>query len=232
MNPLIAIIPSRGGSKRIPLKSLEKINEKTMLSRTINLAKSAGIFEKIVVSTDSQLIAKEAILAGAEVPSLRSEFFDDISPVSLATIHTFESLLDKNSALSEATIVQLMPNCPFLSVNTLLDCVKTQQEIGSRSLISCINVDAINWFAFTLDNNQPNWIVKDVNLISRTQDKAPIYVPSGSVWIAQGDYLLAHKSFYGPNYQFHEIPFLEGYDIDTKEQLEFARLIEKGIEKN
>jgi CMP-N-acetylneuraminic acid synthetase len=214
------------------MKSLEDINGQTMLSRTINLAKSAGIFEKIVVSTDSQLIAKEAILAGAEVPSLRSEFFDDISPVSLATIHTFKSIMDEKDSFSSATVVQLMPNCPFLSVDTLLDCVKTQQEIGSRSLISCINVDAINWYAFTLDNNQPNWIVKDVNLISRTQDKAPIYVPSGSVWIAQGDYLLAHKSFYGPNYQFHEIPFLEGYDIDTKEQLEFARLIEKGIEKN
>ena len=100
MNPLIAVIPSRGGSKRIPLKSLEKINGQTMLTRTIELAKSADVFTKILVSTDSRLIANEAILAGAEVPSLRSKFFDDNSPVSLATIHTLDSFLKKNDELS------------------------------------------------------------------------------------------------------------------------------------
>jgi CMP-N-acetylneuraminic acid synthetase len=228
MNPLIAIIPSRGGSKRIPLKSLEKINEKTMLSRTIDLAKRSNIFTRILVSTDSQEIADEARLAGAEVPNLRSEFFDDISPVSLATIHTFESLLDKNSALSEATIVQLMPNCPFLSLETLLNCVKAQQSLDNESLLSCVKIDAINWYAFTLEDNDPRWIVKDVNLNARTQDNPSIYVPTGSVWIAKAEYLLTHRSFYGPKYHFHEIPYLEGFDIDTVEQLDFARMIAKG----
>ena len=137
--------------------------------------------------------------------------------------------MEENDSFASATVVQLMPNCPFVSVDTLLDCVKTQQEIANQSLISCINVDAINWYAFTLDNNQPNWIANNVDLNSRTQDNYPIYVPSGSVWIANGNYLLTHKSFYGPTYKFHVIPFLDGYDIDTLDQLELARIIDSGM---
>ena len=232
MNPMIVVIPSRGGSKRIPLKSLEIINGQTMLARTIQLAKSANIFTKILVSTDSQLIADAAILAGAEVPSLRSEFFDDMSPVSLATIHTFESFVKQNESFSDATIVQLMPNCPFLSVQTLLDCVKTHEKLDNQSLLSCVKIDAINWYAFKLENDHPNWIVNDINLDARTQDNPPIFVPSGAVWIAKAEYLHAHKSFYGTRFLFHEIPFLEGYDIDSIEQLDFARVIEKGMRQN
>lgn len=232
MNPLIAVIPSRGGSKRIPLKSLEKINGQTMLTRTIELAKSADVFTKILVSTDSRLIANEAILAGAEVPSLRSKFFDDNSPVSLATIHTLDSFLKKNDNFVNATIVQLMPNCPFLSVESLLDCVKAHEKMDDQSLLSCIKIDAINWYAFTLENNHLNWIVKDINLTARTQDNPPIFVPSGSVWIARAEYLLTHQSFYGPRFQFHEIPFLEGFDIDTVEQLNLARIIDNGMRLN
>ena len=63
----ICIIPARGGSKRIKNKNLRLINKKSLLSYSIEKAKNLKIFERIIVSTDSKLIEKEALLHGAEV---------------------------------------------------------------------------------------------------------------------------------------------------------------------
>lgn len=228
MVPVIAIIPSRGGSKRIPMKSLELLGNQSLIARTIHLAQNADIFSRILVSTDSREIADEAIKSGAEVLNLRDEYFDDYSPVSLATIHTLRSVIQMENSLAKSTVVQLMPNCPFLSLETLLNCIDSQKNSSEQSLISCVRVDPINWYAFTLANHEPRWIADGIDLTARTQDNPPLFVPTGSVWIATASYLIENQSFYGKKYRFHEISQLDGYDIDTVEQLNLARIIYRG----
>lgn len=71
-NRLVAIIPARSGSKRIPDKNITLINGHPLIAYTIHAAKESGIFDKVYVATDSALYAEIAISYGAEVPSLRA----------------------------------------------------------------------------------------------------------------------------------------------------------------
>lgn len=229
--PIIAIIPSRGGSQRIPLKSLEKVGGRSLLQRTIETARDSKLFDRIIVSTDSEKIASEGQKFGAEVPRLRTTASDNLTPVSLATIHTLEQLLEVDSQFLNATVYQLMPNCPFLSLKTLNKAFSKFQRDSTNSLLSAVKADPIHWFAFEIDEyGNYKRIIEGVKDNMRTQDYPTMYVPSGAVWVASTSYLLENRNFYGKNFKFFEVPFIDGFDIDTKEQLEFARtLAEKSL---
>jgi pseudaminic acid cytidylyltransferase len=83
---LIAIIPARGGSKRIPGKNIRPLLGKPAIAYTIEAARESGLFQHIVVSTDSLDIAEVAQQYGAETPFLRDcDLADDFTPVSLIT---------------------------------------------------------------------------------------------------------------------------------------------------
>ena len=107
----IAIIPARGGSKRIPGKNVRELAGRPMIAYTIEAACASGLFERVVVSTDSQEIAEIAERYGAESPFLRDAgLADDVTPVSLATLDALQRL-DPDGGQYD-TLAQLMPNCP------------------------------------------------------------------------------------------------------------------------
>ena len=107
---IIAVIPARMGSKRIPKKNITDFLGKPMIQWTIEQALQSDCFDKVFVSTDSEEISNIAILNGAESPVLRSDAVDDFSPVSEATsaVNQSESLWGKFDI-----VVQLMANCPL-----------------------------------------------------------------------------------------------------------------------
>mgnify|MGYP001436550136 CR=1 FL=1 len=75
----IAVIPARGGSKRIPRKNIKEFFGKPMIAWSIEAAISSNLFDKVVVSTDDQEIAKIAKNLGAEIPFLRPDTFKHFS---------------------------------------------------------------------------------------------------------------------------------------------------------
>jgi CMP-N-acetylneuraminic acid synthetase len=229
--PIIAIIPSRGGSQRIPLKSLEKVGGRSLLQRTIETARDSKLFNRIIVSTDNKQIAAEGQKYGGEVPQLRTTASDNITPVSVATIHTLEQLISTDPQYLDAIVFQLMPNCPFLTTKTLNDSFRVFHSNPMGSLLSSVQVDSINWFAFKIDeDDKPKRIIDGIATNSRTQDHPEIFVPCGTIWIATANYLLKNQTYYGEKYDYFEIPYIEAIDIDTPEQLEFARIIARGLE--
>ena len=90
----IAIIPARGGSKRIPLKNIIPFQGRPMISWSISAALDTGLFDRVLVSTEDEEIAAIGRSAGAEVPFLRRGHFDDHTPVSLATLTALEQAED------------------------------------------------------------------------------------------------------------------------------------------
>ncbi|NDA72499.1 MAG: hypothetical protein EBX69_03485, partial [Betaproteobacteria bacterium] len=82
----IAIIPARGGSKRLPRKNIMAFNGKPMITWTIEAALKSEMFSKVLVSTDDDEIRQVSIEAGAEVPFLRQVAFDDHATSSEATL--------------------------------------------------------------------------------------------------------------------------------------------------
>lgn len=89
----VAIIPARGGSKRIPRKNLLPFDGVPMIARSIRTALDSGLFEQVVVSTDDVEIAELALAHGAQVPFLRpAELADDFTGTAAVIMHALEQL--------------------------------------------------------------------------------------------------------------------------------------------
>lgn len=87
---IIAVIPARGGSKRIPKKNIVNLNGKPMIAWTIEAALKSKYIDEVLVSTDDEEIAEIGKDYGAKVPFLRNANADDHSPISLATVRALK----------------------------------------------------------------------------------------------------------------------------------------------
>lgn len=222
----IAVIPARGGSKRIPHKNIVEFCGRPMIEWTIEAALSCGVFEDVVVSTDSDEIAAVARGAGASVPFLRAAFADDTTPVSVATLWTI-SEIEKRASVSCDVVVQLMPNCPL---RRAVDIERIADSFVRRrvpAMLSCIQFRFQNpWWAFTKEgehNTEP--VARADGRTKRSQDLPTTYSPTGAVWIGQLERVRAANSFYCPGHVMEEVPWVAGVDIDDYEELEIARAL-------
>ena len=149
----IAVIPARGGSKRIPHKNIVDFNGMPMIAHTIKAAKNTGLFEHIIVSTDDSEIAEVAIRYGAEVPFLRIEHCDDFSTVSEATISAIkqaEEYWDEDYT----NVVQLMANCPLRTEKEIVGAYNFFAANVHDFQISCFKFGWMNpWWAMTLSDD-------------------------------------------------------------------------------
>ncbi|MDZ7846861.1 MAG: hypothetical protein U5L96_08860 [Owenweeksia sp.] len=107
----VAVIPARGGSQRIPHKNITDFEGKPLIAWTVRAAQRSGLCDKIVVSTDSEEIARVSREWGAEVPFLRDAYADHHSPVSEATLRTLTQLEEAGETYDE--VVQLFAVCPL-----------------------------------------------------------------------------------------------------------------------
>lgn len=226
VNETIAIIPARGGSKRLPRKNLMDFMGLPMIAWTIKAAKESGLFDMILVSTDSDEIAEVSLKHGAEVPFLRKLYADDMSPVSVATRNSLQQI-EKYTGKNYKNIIQLMPNCPLRTPNS----IKTQYEFyltknREISILSGFRYGMFNpwWAHFQEKDGSCSRLFKD-QIEVRSQDLPDLVCPSGATWITPKDLLLKHESFYSPNYQFFLIDWKEAVDIDDSQDLELAKTV-------
>lgn len=225
VNRRIAIIPARGGSKRIPKKNITVFNGLPMIAWTIKAAKESKLFNRILVSTDDSTIAEVAINFGAEVPFLRTDCCDDYSTVSEATTFALQQAMDYWQE-EYNVVVQLMANCPLRTsedIKTLVSVFETEQRTAQ---ISCFEYGWMNpWWAATIDDvGRPKQIFSDT-LIQRSQDLPKLYCPTGAIWISTVKALLAHKTFYSPDHTFEPISLKSAMDIDSYEDLNIANAL-------
>ena len=196
-----------------------------MIAWTIEAAISSKIFSKVIVSTDSEEIAEISRKYGADVPFLRRDFSDDITPVSQATVDALIQAEDYwNTTFFTAT--QLMANCPLRSA---ADIVKFHNEFFNRDvnfLLSCFKFGWMNpWWAFKLTEENVHSFLFPNALTQRSQDLDDLFCPTGSIWMARADELKRSKSFYGDNQQFSEINWISAVDIDDEHDMQFAKSI-------
>src|ERR1700690_1779956 len=111
--PVVAIIPARAGSKRIPGKNLKNFNGVPMIGRSIEIARRSRLFDRIVVSTDSDEIAAIARDFGAECPFRRpEELADDRAPTAPVIHHALRSLAAESAPAEYACCIY--PAAPFI----------------------------------------------------------------------------------------------------------------------
>ena len=225
VNGRIAIIPARGGSKRIPGKNIIEFVGKPMIAWTIEAALRSNCFERVVVSTDDETIASVSTNWGAEVPFLREDSADEYSPVSLATWAALNQANDYWGKHFE-TVVQLMPNCPLRNGDHVSEALSEFENHESAFQISCFRFGWMNpWWAAELDESgRPSRLFPEA-AGQRSQDLPALFCPTGATWVARVADFLAEQTFYGADHRFQSMPWEAAVDIDDYDDLHFAQAL-------
>ncbi|PRX43505.1 acylneuraminate cytidylyltransferase family protein [Salegentibacter salegens] len=221
---IIAVIPARGGSKRIPKKNIVNLNGKPMIAWTIEAALKSKYIDEVLVSTDDEEIAEIGKDYGAKVPFLRNANADDHSPISLATVRALKQW-EESGLEKQEVVVQLMANCPLRDSNDIDEAIENFFQKNLDFQISCFKYGWMNpWWAHKLDNSgKATPVFEEKERMKRSQDQPDLYCPTGAIWIAKKDELFKTETFYGVNYSFFPVHWIKAIDIDEYEDLEMAK---------
>jgi N-acylneuraminate cytidylyltransferase len=221
----LAVIPARGGSKRVAGKNIREFAGRPVIAYTIEAALKSGLFARVIVSTDSEEIAAVATGFGAEVPFLRdSRLADDFVPVSVATKDVLERL-DRAGGRFEH-VCQLMPNCPLRTDSDITDSYRQLVQTGAVSQLSVVRFRWQNpWWAMKRDQDFSLVPLFEESLAARSQDLPELFCPTGAVWWAKEHTLRAHGTYHVPGRTGWEIPWTRGVDIDTEDDWAMAELL-------
>jgi N-acylneuraminate cytidylyltransferase len=221
----LAVIPARGGSKRIPRKNLAPLAGKPLLAYTVEAALESDLFDRVVVSTDSAEIAEAARGFGAEVPFTRDpSLSDDVVPVSAATLDALERVDPDGSAVTR--VCQLMANCPLRTAEDIRASAAQFERLTAGSQISVVRYGWQNpWWAM---RRSEQFVLEPLfadAVTARSQDLPELFCPTGAVWWANADALRREGTFHMAGRAGWEIPWQRGLDIDTEDDLEMARVL-------
>lgn len=166
----LAIIPARGGSKGLPGKNIKNLNGKPLIAYSIEAAIEANIFDKIIVSTDSEEIAKIALKYGAEVPFLRPrELATDNANSMDALFHAIEFLKEQGEIYDY--IMKLQPTSPLRTKKEILESVELLFEKSAESIISVSECQHYPLWANTLNEEKAmnNFIKEEIKHKNRQE---------------------------------------------------------------
>lgn len=222
---LLAVIPARAGSRRVPRKNLRELRGRPMINYTIEAALASGLFDRTVVSTDSEEIAVIAVKAGAEVPFLRSAHLaDDHTPVSDVTVDALERL-DPAGDLYVA-VAQLMPNCPLRTAEDIRESHSSFRASGSDSQLSVTRFGWQNpWWAMRLGAGKQLEPVFEALATRRSQDLPELFCPTGAIWWASSRALRRERTYHIAGRTGWEIQWQRGLDIDTEDDWKMAEVL-------
>ncbi|MFC1801737.1 cytidylyltransferase domain-containing protein [Nanoarchaeota archaeon] len=229
---LIAVIPARGGSTRIPKKNIVEFCGKPLIIWTIEAAVKSNIFDRILVSTDDPEIASVVEKYGLEIPFLREKHSDNFSPVSQATISALDQVKEKFGEEYE-TVIQLLPTCPLRSSKHIIEAYNNFLEKKSLFQINCSQFGLMNpWWVVKLDEKSHPQPIFPEALKERSQDLEPLYCPTGAIWIADVNALKSKGTFYGEGLTFYLMEWKAAIDIDTVEDIELAKAVFELVNEN
>ncbi len=222
----IAIIPARGGSKRIPNKNLAKIGNKPLVQLAIECAQKCNRVGKIIVSTDSEAIADVARSLGVDVPWLRPAHLAGDKASSLdVVLHALEWA--KSNGINYPYGLLLEPTAPLRRVNHLYDCLQILETEPCDSVVSISEVPHVfnPEEQFYIDNHQLyNYVTRgDLNNRKMRNEQNPSYVPNGLVYGININSVMVNKNMYGKIARPLITEWETFLDIDTHIDLEWAR---------
>ena len=225
----LAIIPARGGSKRIPRKNIKPFCGKPMIAWSIEAALESGCFDRIIVSTDDDEIAEVARQYGAEVPFLRPlELSDDHTGTIPVIRHAIETINSQGRAVGQACC--LYATAPFIQAEDLRRGLEILQGSGGDYAFS------VTSYAFPIQRAirlTPEGRVEMFNpehFNTRSQDLEEAYHDAGQFYWGLADAWLQGKMIFSPASLPVMLPRHRVQDIDTPEDWVRAEWLFKAIQ--
>lgn len=219
----VAIIPARGGSKRIPRKNIKIFHGKPIIAYAIETAIKSGIFSSIIVSTDDDEIAEIAKHYGAEVPFLRSEGnSNDYATTSEVLLEVLNQLSASGSTFSKACC--LYPTSPLIDSEDLKLAFNQFNSSDVDSLISCVAYGFPIQRSFHLTTNNLVELNQPEAIHQRSQDLVKNYHDAGALYFFDVEKFKEIKTLWSGKIGAFELSELKVQDIDTIDDWKIAEL--------
>lgn len=217
----IAIIPARGGSKRIPRKNIKLFHGKPMIAYSIEAAKKSDCFDKILVSTDDQEIADVAIQYGAEVPFLRPA---DIADDFATTLDVMQHAITwcKEQQWSVDKVCCIYATAPFISAEYILQGLKDVSAKNVEYAFSATSFPFPIQRAITLGKDGTVSMFSPEHADTRSQDLEEAYHDAGQFYWGKASAFLSGKAIFSEHSKAVILPRKRVQDIDTYEDWELA----------
>ena len=219
----LAIIPARGGSKRIPRKNIRDFLGKPIIAYSIETALESGLFEEVMVSTDDKEIAEVAKKYGAKVPFMRSEEnADDYATTVDVLVEVLQTFQQQGKDFESGCCIY--PTAPLLKPSSLIS--------GYEKLIneSFSTVFPVVEFPYPIqrslklignDKVEMNW---PEHIGSRSQDLPMAYHDAGQFYWFNMEELIKEKKLFGENCAAIVLTSSSVQDIDTEEDWKLAEM--------
>jgi len=217
-----AVIPARGGSKRLRRKNLLLLDGLPLIARAVNTARASDCFSRILVSTDDDEIAMAATQAGAEVPFMRPPDLASDTASSLNVIlHAVERLTSQQAQPDTVALIQA--TSPLLTA----EHIKAAMRLFSEG-------DFVSLSSMTLVSQYPEWLFRVDPASGKARPESPRgivaassalprrYIENGAIYLVKSSWLLAERSLY--NFAYHGCYVMSAADsIDIDNADDFAQ---------
>lgn len=209
----IAIIPARGGSKRIPRKNIKLFMGKPIIAYSIEAALQSGLFDEVMVSTDDKEIAEIACKYGAQVPFMRSaEMSNDYAGTADVILEVLQ--MYKEQGREFETVCCIYSTAPFVTSERLREAYgKMNSEIDS--VFTCVTYSYPIQRSLHIVDGKISMVYPEYKNV-RSQDLEPIYHDAGQFYFSRTASFMESRTFWGKNTAGLVLSELEVQDLDTQ----------------
>lgn len=228
MSRSIAIIPARGGSKRIPRKNIKEFLGKPIIAYSIDAALNSDLFDIVMVSTDDEEIAEVAKKYGAEVPFMRSA--KNSGDYATTNDVLLEVLSEYRKLGREFDIMAcIYPTAPFVTPERLKQAFSVMEEHQPTLVMPMVKFSYPPQRSFCIDSTGNASFIDPRYITSRSQDLEPMYHDTGQFYIYNPKKLIEKKGIILDDIMAIVIDDREAQDIDSQEDWELAEIKYKVI---
>jgi len=223
---IVAIIPARGGSKRLPRKNILPLDNKPLIGWTIDAAMNSKYIDEIFVSTDDAVISKTAEHFGLQVPELRPS---KLAGDQATTKSVIDYTLRKYFPCADIVLI-LQPTSPFRSYEHIDSALKYFEENCADGVVSVTKCEHNPLWSNVLPDNMSmeNFLRTGPGCSQKSPD---FYRLNGAIYIYGAKFYLSASNLYSNNTYAYVMDNLYSIDIDTEQDYRYAQFLKQNYIK-
>lgn len=222
---VLAIIPARGGSKRVPRKNLRTLAGKPLIAWTIEEAKKSHYIDRLVLSSEDGDIISESMRLGLDVPFTRpTHLAGDENPGWGVLLHAMSELPGFDF------IVELQPTSPFRLACDIDASIELCEGSSSLACVSVTELDKTPAWTFWVDKDGSMKSLLPMDDVLKNQDELPCaYTLNGAVFVARTSWVRTEPHFAADQMIAYKMPRERSIDIDTEIDFLMAELLARRV---
>jgi pseudaminic acid cytidylyltransferase len=216
----LAIVPARGGSKRIPRKNIRPFLGKPILARVVETLLASGCFAEVMVSTEDAEIAAVARSSGAAVPFLRSPVnSNDTATTAAVLLEVLGNYAQQGKRFPNFCCVY--PTAVFVTADVLKKAKETLDASGADTVIPVLRFSFPIQRAFKVQAGELKMFQPE-HMSTRSQDLDPAYHDAGQFYWARTASFLEQQTLYARKCVPVVLDDMQAHDIDSEQDWRIA----------